>query len=58
LAKDQFTHTLRIFLFPEDIEKGKYKIAIEVTQGGDEQMTLFINKVKNKVVVKAASEGV
>jgi hypothetical protein len=33
---------------PEDIDKGKYKIAIGLTEGGDEQMNLFINKVKIK----------
>jgi hypothetical protein len=33
---------------PEDIDKGNYKIAIGVTEGGDEQMNLFINKVRIK----------
>jgi hypothetical protein len=32
----------------EDIDKGKYKIAIEVTEGADELMNLFINKAKIK----------
>jgi hypothetical protein len=33
---------------PEDIDKGKYKIVIGVSEGGDEILNLFINKVRIK----------
>jgi len=33
---------------PEDIDKGKYKIVIGVSEGGDEILSLFINKVRIK----------